>query len=382
MHFDSTFPGFRAKAVIDWIKIEVTLACAMRFPQIQGELRTALGHTDAERAISVSAQKVDMPNDPANVFVLRLQEHQHENNAAKIAYILRSLEACFGFAAPARTVGIEVAFDLKPMSRPHTVYDAAAAMKSRHAAYGVDPRQVLSEGSKFLLSELADIDDRSSLYTGWQTAKYGHAITPVSTRVYPKVTDGQDANRKPIPLPPELYRARAEVTLQLGAIEEYGLTDPLALASYDFTRIAGLLHFQMFKDSAAIKERFLGKYRTDYEQAAAALKKHKGKFARKPMDEKALSERTELEAQLTKKTFLMDWREGLAAGRASLSRNTDMVIDWQHGWEGTKNRLQHSKDTTPDKILNRKVKNALQVLSKKVAEGVYPPAPKKRAKGR
>lgn len=379
MHFDSTFPGFRAKAVIDWIKIEVTFVRATRFPLVQGELHKALGLTDVERRISVKAQNVAMSGDPATVFVLRLQEQLHENNAAKIAYILHSLEACYGFAAPARTVGIEMSFDLWPRNGPHTIYEAAAAMKSRHAAYGSDPRQVLSDRSKIPLSVWSEIALKSSLYSGHRTTKYGQAITAISTQVYPKTTDGQDANGKPIPLPPELYRARAEVTLQLGAIEEYGLTDPLALASYDFTRIAGLLHFQMFKDSAAIKERFLEKYRTDHEQAAAALKKHKGKFARKPMDEKDIAARTALEVLLTKKAFMQRYGECIASGRASISRNTDMVIDWQHGWEGTKNKLQHSKDTIPDAKLNRKVKNALQALTTSMSKATYPPALKHEA---
>lgn len=380
MHFDSNFPGFRAKAVIDWIRIEVTFVHATRFPQIQAELHKALGLTSAERPISVKAQNVAMSGDMGTVFVLRLQEQQHENNAAKIAFILHSLEACYGFAAPAKTVGIEVAFDLWPQNGPHTIFEAAEAMKSHHAAYGLDPRQVLSDRSKIPLSVLSEIALKSSLYTGHRTNKYGHAVTAISTQVYPKITDGLDENRKPIPLPPELYRARAEVTLQLDAVEKYGLTDPLALASYDFTRIAGLLHFQMFKDSAAIKERFLEKYRNDYDQIAVALDKHKVKFARKSMDEEDHADRVALEAVLTKNTFMVQYGECIASGRASISRNTDMVIDWQEGWEGTKDKLQHSKDTTPDKKLNRKVKNALEALSKSMGKSTYPPVRKKRNK--
>jgi len=372
MHFDSNFPDFKAKAVIDQISIEVQLARGTKFWYLQGELHKLLGLTQVERPIHVEAQGVSMSGDTAMSFVLTLQEHHHGNSAAKIAYVLHGLMAAYGFTAPPRTVLIEVAFDLWPRHDPKVIYAASAALKSRWALYGEDPRQVLQDGKPRYLYALTDVIPESTLYIGWHSDKYGRPITPVSGRAYPKITDRLDVNHKPIPLPPEQHRARVEVTLQGIALEKFDLTDPFALGSYDFTRLAALLHFEMFKPLPEIQQHRIGKFSADMQDAVLELKKHQAKIAGKKQTKKRSDKLHKLEAQVKQKTWLVEWQEGLVAALASVYRNTDMVIDWTAARKGTKATLQHSKDTTPDKQLNRKVKKALQKLTKQVAEGIYP----------
>lgn len=367
MHFDSNFPDFKTRAVIDQISIEVHLQRGTQFRYVQGVLHKLLGLTQLESPIHVEAQGVSMPGDTAMSFVLTLQEQHHENNAAKIAFILDGVMGVYGFTAPPRTVLIEVAFDLWPKHDPKTIYPAVTALKSRWALYGEDPRQVMPDRSAGYLYALTDIFPESTLYIGWHTDKYGRSITPVSGKAYPKITDGLDEGNEPIPLPPDQHRARVEVTLQGIALEKFGLTDPLTLGSYDFTRFAELLHFQMFKSMEEIRQDRLDKYRADWEQAVAELQEHEAKIAGKRQTKKRCDRQQKLQALVKQKAWLVEWQEGLLAALASVYRNTHMVIDWTAARYGSKGVLQHSKDTTPDRRLNRKVKVALRNLSKKMS---------------
>ena len=380
-HYDTNFPGFKAKAVIDWISIQVTLARTTHFWNIQDQLRQMLGQAAGEKSIGVVAQDASMPNDPSTVFDITLQERQHENNAAKIVYMLNKLEAIYGFAAPAKTIGIEVSFDLKPIATANereaafAVYEAASALKYCCGVYGEDMRQVLLDGSVHFFDVRPEVDFNSTLYIGRQKYLFGKKRTSISWRIYPKVTDD---NGKLISH--EEYRARAEVTLQDEALSVHGLISPLALASYDFSSLADLLHFQVFKSEDAIRKERLKRYEEDMRSAVAKLCSFEARITGRVMTKKAKKELSELEAAAKQKTWLVNFGDGLLAGRASLMRNTEVVAEWQFGWDGTKKRLQHSRDTTPDKQLNRKVKAALVGLSTCMAEGVYPSISKKRAR--
>ncbi|WP_019044068.1 hypothetical protein [Comamonas testosteroni] len=365
MHPEIDLRDFKATAVIDWLDIAVTLGHTTQFQYVQAELHSLLGLSPSEALIHVTAQNVTKATDAATGFVFRLQEHHHENNAAKIAYIVRGLEAFFGFTAPARITGIEAAFDLKPRRNPKVVYEAYAVLHDRIAAYGMHARQYTysvrrKRGQLVPLTLDPVFDPDGTLYVGHQDDEHGYQPTAKAYRAYAKVTD----NGKP--LPPDQHRARVEVTLQLEALEEYGLTDPLALASYDFTRLARLLHFQPLKPIEAIVQASRDELKKDLLAAISACK-----TTRKPTRPEELE-------QLRRRVRYSPVK---AAALASIYRNTDRMIDWHRGWEGSEGRpLQHSKDTEPDARLNRKVKAALQTLSKNMTEGIYSPASPKRAK--
>lgn len=372
MHPEINLCDYKATAVIDWLDIAVTLGHTTQFQYVQPELHRLLGLSALDKPVHVTAQNVDKATDSATSFVFRLQEHHHDNNAAKIAHIVHGLAAHFGFATPARIAGIEVSFDLKPKDNPKAIYAANAALQYGITAYGEHARQLAPRGPKkgrlvpLTLGPLLHYG--GTLYVGHQTDIHGYAITAVAHRGYAKTTDGQDKDKKPIPLPPSEHRARMEVTLQLDAPERYGLTDPLALASYDFTMLADLLHFRQLKPIEAIGRASRDELATDLREAISTI----GTTGRPTSPE-----------ELAQLRWRVKFSPVRAAALASLSRNTDRVIEWHRGWEGSEGRaLQHSKDTTPDAKLNRKVKDALQALSKRMAKGIYPPAPKKRVKPR
>lgn len=365
MHPEIDLRDFKATAVIDWLDIAVTLGHTTQFQYVQAELHSLLGLSPSEALIHVTAQNVTKATDAATGFVFRLQEHHHENNAAKIAHVVRGLEAFFGFTAAARITGIEVAFDLKPRRNPKAIYEAYAVLHDRIAAYGMHARQYTysvrrKRGQLVPLTLDPIFDPDGTLYVGHQDDEHGYQPTTKAYRAYAKVTD----NGKP--LPPDQHRARVEVTMQLEALEEYGLTDPLALASCDFTRLARLLHFQPLKPIEAIVQASRDELKKDLLAA-----KHAQTTTGKPRPAK---ERDQLR-----------WRVKFspvnADALASLYRNTDRMIDWHRGWEGSEGRsLQHSKDTEPDAKLNRKVKAALQTLTKIMGKDASMLGEKKRTK--
>lgn len=364
MHPEINLSEFKATATIDWLDIAVTLGRTTLFRYVQSELHSLLGLSALDKPIHVTAQEVANKNDAATSFVFRLQEHHHNNNAAKIKHAVLGLAAHFEFSAPARITGIEVAFDLKPRHDPKAVYDANVVLQGTIAAYyGGHARQyapsVRQKGQLVPLTLDPLPDPQGTLYVGHQDAKHGHQPTPKAYRVYAKVTDNNAA-----PLPPEQHRARAEVTLQLDALEEYGLTDPQALASYDFTRLAALLHFQPLKSPADIYANYIAQVESDLR--AAVMKRRK--TGKRPPEEFLRRMRSRL-----------TYRKVIANGLASLARNTDRAIEWQRGWEGSEGRpLQHSKDTTPHAKLNRKVKAALAALTKSMSKATSTPSRKKR----
>lgn len=367
MYPEINLSDFKATATIDWLDIGVTLKRVTQFQYVQLELHRLLGLSALDKPIHVKAQDVANKNDTATSFVFRLQEHHHNNNAAKIKHAVLGLAAHFEFAAPARITGIEVAFDLKPRHDPKAVHDANVVLQGSIAAYGGHARQyapsVRQKGQLVPLTLDPLLDPQGTLYVGHHDAKHGHQPTPKAYRVYAKVTDNNAA-----PLPPEQHRARAEVTLQLDALEEYGLTDPLALASYDFARLAGLLHFQQLKPVEAIVKASRNKLATELREAISAI----GTTGRPTSPEKLAQFRWRVKFSPVK-----------AAALASLHRGTDRVMEWQGGWLGSEGRaLQHSKDTTPDAKLNRKVKSALQALSRDMASATYPSVSKRRIKAR
>lgn len=367
MHPEINLSDYKATAVIDWLDIAVTLGHTTQFQYVQAELHRLLGLSALDKPIHVTAQNVDKATDAATGFVLRLQEHHHSNNAAKIVHVVHGLAAHFGITAPARIAGIEVSFDLKPKDDPKATDAANAALQYGIAAYGEHARQfapsVRHKGRIVPLTLDPMFDPQGTLYVGHQDNKHGHVITPISYRAYAKVTDNNG-----VPLPLDHHRARAEVTLQLDALEEYGLTDPLALASYDFTKLANLLHFRQLKPVEAMVQASRNKLTSDMREAISAI---------------ATTGRPTLPKKLAQLRWRVKFSPVKADALASLHRSTDRVMEWQGGWRGSEGRaLQHSKDTTPDAKLNRKVTAALEALSKTLAKGVYPPAPKKRTKPR
>lgn len=361
MHPEINLSDYKATATMDWLDIAVTLERSTQFQYVQAELHGLLGLDAMDKPIHVTAMDVTKPTDAAKAFAFRLQEHHHDNNAAKIAYIVHGLGARFGFTAPARIARIEVAFDLKPRSDPQAIYEAYAALHGCIAAYGEDARQYTTSARCMTpLTQDVAFDPHGTLYVGHQDNKHGHAATPKAYRAYAKVTD----NSKP--LPPHQHRARVEVTLQLNALEEYGLIDPLALASYDFTSLAELLHFQPLKPPAEISASYVAQVESDLR---TAVNKRRKTGKRPPED------------FLRRMRSRLMYRKFIAHGLASLARATERMIDWRRGWAGSEGRpLKHSKDTVPDAKLNRKVKSALRALSRGMASATYPPASKSCAK--
>lgn len=346
---------YKTTATIDWLRLHITLARRTQFRYIRQELRTLLALPKEDKSIKVEAVCVPNSNDPATVFTFKLHDQHHGNNQARLAHILHGLAIRFPFAAPARIDGIEVSIDLwpkRPNAAPQEV--VATALQLSLAAYGDNPRQYdpSTDSTLGLLEHPAPIAG-ATFYVNHHEPRKGRKATPVAWRVYPKITDDNGMS-----LPPDQHRARAEVTLQGDALGLYNLTDPLALASYDFTKLADLLHFRpLLPPSQRLKKTILR--RKAQKGLQAALKKGADTQTPTPLDE------------VKHLRLLVGLVNTIQKGLAQEAQCH--TASWPYGWvkqdplHGDERR-KHSIHTEPDAELNDRVKAALKTLAKNMGK--------------
>jgi hypothetical protein len=194
---------FKARAVVDWLTIELHTASPTNFQSIRAALSDAC---PSPQSIWVTALDPGL-GGAASRFQVTLQEVADD---AALERAVATLELRYSLLKRPLVVGIEVAIDWT-----HKNHDVAATyalvehLASRLIANGRPPRQYLPSGRmEFLSRRLARIDQTATIY-------FGNSNELVQWRAYHKQTDQNRA------LPPESHRARVEVTLYGEAIAEH-----------------------------------------------------------------------------------------------------------------------------------------------------------------
>lgn len=352
--------NFKPKAVIDWLEIEVTLGRPTRFQFVQAKLHQLLGiEMVKSHCIRVEAQNVPMSGDLATSFRFKLHDHQHGNSAAKITNAVLGLKAIYDFARPACTIAFEIAVDFwpdKPNSAPLKELTKAVAMAL--AFRGDYPRQYDTSIDKEV-GLLAQPEPLGTTYyvnhdkAHWHKGKWVPA-SDIAGKVYHKTTDRKDEDDKPIPLPSDQHRVRAEFTLRGAALKEYGLDDPLALDRINIKELCKLFHFRLILPP---------------EERLRKTKLNKGAV-------KAAAEGLST-APLLK--GLVDMRQ------EQLSHERQCHISsWPHGLEaldpnakGGKEPRTHSIHTIPHGDLNEMAQKGLKELFKGLGKSTRPVKPKR-----
>ncbi|WP_314973122.1 hypothetical protein [Comamonas testosteroni] len=369
---------FKPVAVIDWLEIEVTLGRPTRFTSIQAKLHELLGIPMVKgHCIRVVAQNVPMSNDPARAFRFTLHDHQHDNSAAKIAHALLGLKTIYDFTQPASTVAIEIALDLWPTDLnaaqlPELTKEVATSLEFRGDNPGqYDPIAATRVGLLACPEPLGTTYYTNHHKPHWHDGKMVLA-SDIAGRVYHKTTDRKGEDGKAIPLQPDQHRVRAEFTLRGDALKQYGFADPLALGRFDTKPFLELFHFQkLLSPNQRLLKTGLGK---GVKELALAIRAKRQATGLPPSQEELHHLR-------------LLGRLAEARRRHLRTERQCHVSSWPHGWaaldskaKGGREPRKHSIHSIPYVKLNEMAQKAFKALSKKMAEGMYPPAPKKRAK--
>lgn len=369
---------FKPAATLDWVKIAVTLSRPSQHRHIQAKLHKLLGIEMVKgRCIRVVPMNKAAEGSNATKFWFELHSHQHDDNAAKVGHALLGLKAEYGFATPPRTLLAEPALDLwpnKPNAAPLPELTKLLAMTL--AFRGDNPRQY-DPSIDDVVGLLERPEPLGTTYyvnhhkAHWHNGKKVEA-SDVAARVYHKTTDRKGEDDKPIPLPPDQHRVRAEFTLQGAALKKYGLDDPLALDRFDTKAIMELFHFRkLLPPKERLKKTSLRRGTMKAMEAAkenmtaTGLRTPPKELKRLRMFERLVAL---LQSQRSKEPqcHISSWPHGL--------------IGYDPKAKGGREQRKHSIHTVPCAELNEIAQNALQALFKKLGKGVHSPAPKKRTK--
>lgn len=264
--------------------------------------------------------------------------------------------------------------DLNAAPLPELVKDVALALEFR----GDNPAQYdpITNTRVGLLARPEPLG--TTYYTNHHKAHWHNGkLVPASDiagRVYHKVTDRKAEDGKAIPLPPDQHRVRVEFTLRGDALKQYCFADPLALGRFDTKPFLELFHFQkLLPPNQRLLKTGLGKGAKKLALAIRAKKQATG-LPPSPGELRRLrllgrlAEARRRYLRKERQCHVSSWPYGLAAHDPNA--------------KGGRKPRKHSIHTVPYVKLNEMAKKALQALSKKMAKGTYPPAPKKRAKAR
>lgn len=264
------YSAFKAKAVVDWIDVEVKTAKRTQQQWIQKDLRHILDLPD--RAKDIWVEPVSPGSGGAScVFRVRLHDAL-ANSYGELKSIMEALAARKPFAAPPKVHAIEVAVDFyaKGQANAAALADLTERLQTGIAARG-NPRQFDptigskgrnvylaarctgedKRGNDYWLAADADaMDSALNLHIGNKGSKERRIQgDDICWQVYFKRTD-----KAGIPLPADEQRARAEFTLQGAALTGRGITDLGSLKGFRFEILADLLHFRRLKPIEEIVE--------------------------------------------------------------------------------------------------------------------------------
>lgn len=244
--------SYRTQAVIDWIKLTITVQNRTQFQWVQFALHDILNLPVTAKPVRVDAEDAG-PGGAANRFTFSLHD-KHANNYGELVRIMAELAQKLPFSAPPEIAGVEVsldfysrrgdATDLLNLTRrlQTTIAPPGNPLQANSSARQFDP-VIGRKGRNRFLNGLQKIDPNLNL-------RIGNKGDPIAWQLYFKRTDN---NRQAIV--PSAYRARAEFTIAGAELAKYLLDDcgnknivRLAdLQSFRFERLARLLHFRRLK---------------------------------------------------------------------------------------------------------------------------------------
>ncbi|QLF69455.1 hypothetical protein FE840_007795 [Peteryoungia desertarenae] len=228
---------FEARAVIDWLTVEVKLNRSSQFQWLQKEIEDLF-----DRRLYV---KNDRPlrNEAATTFTIKVQEPA----VLQVRKALARLEAKFGFTEPPTLFGIEISVDFTPSSPDDLARATIMRVLSNHLVVERDyleaglsrPRTVWGGRGKVLQLVDGSGAARQDPYTDG-TVEIGAEKADVRWRVMDKTVDQQNrAAGTHVDLPQDLRRARIEVTLNSWEIKQIGVSAFDKLAGVSFTTFQG-----------------------------------------------------------------------------------------------------------------------------------------------
>lgn len=254
--------AFKAKAVVDWIELEITTVTPTQHQWIQQDLRRILDLPEGAEDIWVE------PVNPgagkvSNVFRVRLHDAP-ANSYGELERIMNALAQRKPFAAPPqiRTIEIAVDFYARGQAKAPALIDLTKRLQTSIIARG-NPRQfdptIGSTGRNVYLAErCTGEDEHENDYWAAPDAKeidpalslrIGNKGDDICWQIYFKRTD-----KGGVPLPSNEHRARAEFTLQGAALAESGLTNLASLKGYRYEKLSKHLRFGSLNPLAKIVE--------------------------------------------------------------------------------------------------------------------------------
>ncbi|WP_439683256.1 hypothetical protein [Cupriavidus oxalaticus] len=239
------YSAFKARAVVDWIDIEITTEVPTQQQWIQDDLRRILDLPDSAKEIWV--EPVNPGRGVAScVFRIRLHDAP-ANSYSELERIMGALAKRKPFAAPSQVRAIEVAVDFyaKGQANELNLIRLTKRLQTSIIARG-NPRQF--DPSTRLNVYLTDRPGANEINPAL-SLRIGNKGDDISWQVYFKRTD-----KGGVPLPSGDQRARAEFTLQGAALAESGLTELASLKGYRFEQLSGHLRFGNLKRLGRIVE--------------------------------------------------------------------------------------------------------------------------------
>ncbi|MEG6252211.1 MULTISPECIES: hypothetical protein [Enterobacteriaceae] len=225
---DSALNQFRAKAVIDWLDVEIRTERPTQHQHIRKALKDITG-INRWWAGAVNMQLGDV----TDTFRIRFHD-KLANNYQQLRAALHALARRFAFAIEPTIAGIEISCDFwhKQQSVEATraftyrMQTSLFAPSTNHRQYNGD-----NNSNQFL-------DKPGNRINPAYNLRIGNEDDAISWQCYHKRTD------KKQPLPLHEQRARIEVTLQGDALQQYGFGLLSGLQHFPFETLASLFTFR------------------------------------------------------------------------------------------------------------------------------------------
>tara|TARA_R110002074_G_scaffold96092_1_gene208975 strand:- start:39 stop:1238 length:1200 start_codon:yes stop_codon:yes gene_type:complete len=235
---------FRAKAVIDWLDIDLGLPRQTQGVHINRTMKAEAGVSVYAQALEKSGLIADSSSDTrtSDRFRIRLQEPTR----FVVEKLLAVLGSRWGGVWDPILRAIEVSVDFKPRVPSNSNLYAMTGLLQRHfvpfslnaGRRGARPRVVVesSVGSKVTRHLF---DPKTHVYCAPYvdgTLYFGAREDPISWRIMAKVSD-QRTGSVATELTPDLHRSRIEVTLQREALVSLGIVSLEDLSDFRFERL-------------------------------------------------------------------------------------------------------------------------------------------------
>lgn len=225
---DSALKQFRAKAVIDWLDVEILTERPTQHQHIRKALKNITGIN------RWWAGAIDMqPGDVTDTFHIRFHD-ELANNYQQLCAVLDALSRRFPFAAEPTISGIEVSCDFRHKQQSvDATRTLTYRMQTSLFATGTNHRQYNGDNNSNQF-----LDKPGNRINPAYNLRIGNEDDDISWQCYHKRID------KKQPLPIDQQRARVEVTLQGDALQQHGFGLLSELPNFRFETLSSLFTFR------------------------------------------------------------------------------------------------------------------------------------------